>query len=158
MKKNLKKATEAITNILNNFLEDFDCEANFGTDFEYWGGNNVIFYALATPQQQTDAFLDFAKNLFPHIKADPFIWSFFHELGHNQTEEDFTDEEWAEYTHTVKHLLPGKDDMTYFNLPQEYAATYWAGEYMSSHVEEVSALWNKLAPAIQNFYKTMGVK
>ena len=72
--------------------------------------------------------------------------------------DNFTDEEWAEYTHTVKHLLPGKDDMTYFNLPQEYAATYWAGEYLSNHANEVAALWNELAPAIQNFYKTMGVK
>lgn len=158
MKRNLIKASKTITNILNDFLKDFDCEAHLGTDFEYFGGNNLIFYALATPQQQVDAFMDFATSLFPNVKADVFLWSFFHELGHNQTEDDFTDEEWEEYTHTVKHLLPGKDDMTYFNLPQEYAATHWAGEYLTTHVEEVSALWNKLAPAIQNFYKTTGVK
>jgi len=44
--------------------------------------------------------------------------------------------------------------MEYYNLPVEYAATAWAGNYMRTHVEEISTLWSKLQPAIMNFYKS----
>lgn len=158
MNKKIKNAVKPINKILNDFLSSFDCEARLGSDFEYWGGNNMIYYALVVPQSDSDAFVDFANSLFPDVKADVFLWSFLHELGHNQTEDDFEDEEWAEYTDKVHNLKAGKDDLYYFNLPQEKAATEWAGNYMRTHKKEVATLWSKLAPAIQNFYSVMEVE
>ena len=145
MNKKIKNAVKPINKILNDFLSSIDCEARLGSDFEYWGGNNMIYYALVVPQSDSDAFVDFANSLFPDVKADVFLWSFLHE-------------EWAEYTDKVHNLKAGKDDLYYFNLPQEKAATEWAGNYMRTHKKEVAALWSKLAPAIQNFYSVMEVE
>ena len=149
---------QKITDTLNSFLEPFECEAVAGTDFSFWIGSNTIEYTLVVSEVHIQSFIDFTSKLFPNIKADPFLWSIMHEIGHRETEDDFEDEEWEEYQNTVSDLKSGKDDETYYNLPIEYAATYWAGNYMTEHVEEVATLWNKLKPLIAQFYRETEVE
>ena len=55
-------------------------------------------------------------------------------------------------------IRPANPNYEYYNLPIEYAATYWAGKYMISHKDEIKNLWNQLMPLIQDFYKEMEVK
>lgn len=143
-----------ITNILNDFLKKFDCTAALDSDFAYYSDDEMITYALVISDKHTKTFMDFAKTLFPTIEADPFIWSFLHELGHHETEDDFENEEWEEYMERLEY--PITDD-EYYHLPIEYAATYWAGEYMINHQEEIKTLWDELIPAIKDFYNKMGV-
>ncbi len=147
------KELDKITNILNDFLAPFDCVAEPGTDFEYYTGSNTICFALTVSDKHETSFIKFAESLHP-IHADIFLWSFLHELGHNQTEDDFEDDD-TEYWDQVLRV---KTDEEYYNIPQEYAATNWAGEYMEEHAEELGKLWNLLAPAIKAFYKTMEVE
>ena len=154
MKNNQLTALKNITNILNEFLESFDCTAMPDTDFAYYTASNTISYAFVLADNHEKTFIKFVHNLFPNINANIFLWSFLHELGHHETEDDFEDEEWDEYLNIV-HTI--KNDEEYYNLPIEFAATYWAGEYIMNHESEIKTLWNKLAPAIQIFYNEMEV-
>lgn len=147
---------KTITNILNDFLEPFDCVAEPGEDFCYHLSSNTINFAFVVVDKYEKTFMEFVEKLFPRINANPFLWSFLHELGHHETEDDFEDEEWSEYTEAVHGPEP-IDDFTYYNLPIERAATKWAGNFMIEHENEVRELWYKLVPAIYAFYKEMEV-
>lgn len=141
-----------ITNILNDFLEPFDCTAEFGKDFAYYSNDNTITYSLLVIDSCEKTFSKFCKILFPEITADVFLWSFLHELGHNMTEDDFDDKEWIQYRIDA---VSCSNDYQYYNLPIEKAATAWAGEYMLTHTEEVAILWNKLSSTIAEFYEKL---
>ena len=152
---NITKEAEPITNILNEFLAPFDCEARLGTDFAYYTDDNSISYAIITPEKDETEFINFAEKLFPDVKANAFIWSILHELGHHETEDDFEDDEWEDY---MTLTLLDISNEVYFELDIERAATVWAGEYIQSHMEEVTELWNKLQPAIKNFYTELNIE
>jgi hypothetical protein len=143
-----------ITNILNEFLNPFDCEAFPGTDFGYYTASNRIEYSFTVPDQHEKTFMNFVNKNFPRIDANPFLWSFLHELGHHETEDNFNEEQWNQYRHFIRNC---NDDYTYYNLPIERAATEWAANYMITHEDEVRKLWYKLVPIILAFYKDMEV-
>ena len=149
----MKKA-EPITNILNEFLAPFECEAKLGTDFAYFTDDSSITYSLLVPEKDGVEFVKFAEGLFPDVKADIFLWSILHELGHHETEDDFEDDEWEDYMRLTSMNISSE---VYFELDIEYAATVWAGEYIQSHMEEIAELWNKLQPAIKKFYSELNV-
>ena len=142
------KMAEPITEVLNSFLAPFDCEACMGTEFSYMTASNTITYTLVITEKSDKAFKEFTDSLFPNIKADTFLWSTLHELGHHETEDDFDDDEWEEYMRRTSSEI---SDEEYFNLPIEFAATAWAGYYIESHTEEVARLWNDLTAAIKKF-------
>ena len=150
MSLNMSAITE-LNKVLNDFLEPFDCSAYFNDDFCYWYVGSKINYTLVVTDNQADSFLAFAESLFPSIHADIFLWSFLHELGHHETLDDFDEE-----THLLYRTIVNNENLSdeeYYNLPLEKAATEWAGNYMLSHISEISKLWNKIAPLIQQFYK-----
>lgn len=149
---------QKITNILNDFLAPFECVAEVGTDFSYYLASNTINYTLIVSEIHINTFTTFVNNLFPTIHADPFLWSVLHELGHHETEDDFEDDEWKEYDDIVSNWDSfNQKDEEYYNLPIEYAATSWAGNYMITHTKEVKELWNKIKPLIAQFYEEMEV-
>ena len=154
MTDNQTKSLQKITNILNDFLAPFDCNAEAGSDFAYYMASNMITYSFTVSYEHEETFMHFTHELFPDINADIFLWSFLHELGHHETENDFEDEEWDEYLNICNII---EDDYEYYHLPIEYAATYWAGKYITNHESEIKALWDQLVPAFQNFYKEMEV-
>lgn len=150
-----KEKIKVITDILNEFLKEFDCTAKFGADFEYNLVKNRITYALVVPDSMDKKFVKNAEKWFPYVHADVFLWSFLHELGHHETEDDFEEQDWKVYFNIVG--TPHLDPEIYYNLPIEAAATRWAGEFMESHTKEVATLWNKLVPAIHDFYEVTGL-
>ena len=145
---------DTINKYLQEFLDrnEFDCEVALGRDFAYCYEKSLITYTLAIADKQGDSFLEFVKNLFPDIKADIFLWSFLHELGHHETLDDFED-----IIHLVYHKIINSDiamsDEYYYNLPIERAATEWAGNYMKENFSEVARLWQKVQPVINAIYK-----
>lgn len=151
---NVVMEAEPITKILNDFLAPFDCEARLGTDFAYYTDDNSITYSLVVSDENGKAFQKYVEKLFPDIHADLFLWSTLHELGHHETEDDFEDDEWEDY---MTLTLLDISNEVYFELDIERAATVWAGEYIQSHAEEVAELWNKLQPAIKNFYTSINI-
>ena len=146
---------EKINSILNSFLTPFDCECELGTDFEYITAESLIRYTFVVPDESSEAFLKFAERMFPDIKADIFLWSFLHELGHHETADEFEDEEWEDYMQLCKL---GLSDEAYFELDIESAATRWAGDYIQSHEEEIAKLWVELKAAIQEFYTSINLE
>ena len=150
------QALNNITDILNNFLEPFECYAVPASDFAYYIASNRITYALAVSDKHEKTFMNFVHDLFPDIKADVFLWGFLHELGHHETEDDFEDDDWKFYYSKLRQKFD--NDYDYYNLPIERAATEWAGRYMINHTKEIKSLWNKLVPAIKNFCKMMEVE
>ena len=147
----MKKEITAITEILNDFLKPFDCVSNFGETFGFYSISNTVEFALTVKDVHDKTFMDFVTKRYPDIRADIFLWSFLHEVGHHETENDFDDDEWENY---MRAIFNCEDDMEYYHLSIECAATDWAGNYMRTHTDEVSALWKKLQPAIMNFYKS----
>lgn len=153
----LKGVTE-INNILNEFLEQFDCSADIGEDFCYWGHLSEINYAFVVSSNNDIWFKEFAHSLMPNLDCDIFLLSFFHELGHHETIDDIEDDVlkdcWKVKGELNKKKVSTKEDnFRYFNLPDEKSATEWGLQYMMNHQEEVAELWRKLQPAILNFYR-----
>lgn len=151
----MEKALDRITNILNKYLEKFDCIAEPDSNFAYISDKNSVHYSLTIAERHEKSFMKFVNKLFPEIKADIFLWSLFHEIGHNETEDDFDEEEEEEYREMASSNI---SDEEYYNLPMEFAATSWAGEYMKEHQEEIKELWSKLQPAIVDFYEKMEIE
>ena len=152
---NVVMEAEPITKVLNDFLAPFECEARLGTDFAYYTDDSSITYALLVRDESEEAFQKFVEKLFPNIHAPIFLWSILHELGHHETEDEFEDDEWEDYMALTSMDISNE---VYFELDIERAATVWAGEYIQSHVDEVAELWNKLQPAIKNFYSKLNVE
>lgn len=153
----LLRGVERINNILNHFLEDFDCSAEMSSDFCYWHSKNLINYTLAIPNNEDKWFQEFANTLMPELKCDSFLLAFFHELGHHETIDDIDDDIYA-YCEDIKDEINMEDRATrennfkYFNLPVEKIATEWGLTYMKTHEKEVADLWNTLQPALYDFY------
>ena len=154
---------DKINNVLNEFLAEFDITAELGTDFAYWYASGKITYSLVLPEGQ-DYFMNNFNRLAPDIKCDPFLASFLHEVGHNET-LDWIEEAEEAYCDIMKKGLEKKLDkcigdpkkkeelhQIYFDLPDEYEATMWAIEYMRENAEKVAEFWNKLQSAILEFY------
>ncbi len=155
-----------IDDILNDFLDNFEATAHFGSDFCCWIDRNEIEYTVIMPVEETMFFMERFNELAPDIHCDPFLASFFHELGHLCTDHLVEDED-ALYCRDIsteigKELSEGKETLTfeerrelnreYFDLPDEKMATEWAIEFMRNNTEVVSKLWEKLHYAIENFY------
>jgi hypothetical protein len=158
----LQGVTE-INNILNDFLKPFDCTVFLDTDFAYYYEDNTISYTLAVPSETATWYMEFIHNLCPELKVDFFLAALVHELGHEELLTDMDDAVY-DYCQKQKENLKlsydgdnKKINMKYFALPDELAATTWGINYMLSHKEEVSKLWEKLQPAILNFYKLNNV-
>ena len=144
------KHVSAIINTLNEFLEDYDCEVKQDKEFAYYPAVSQITFALEVPTVFDETFMKFVTERHPDIKADVFLWSFLHEVGHHETEDDFDDDEWECY---MRSIFSCNDDMEYYNLPIEAAATDWAADFMRTHSSETKILWEKLQPEILAYHK-----
>lgn len=158
------KGINEINVLINEFLEPFDLTAELGTDFDYCFLENKIHYALVVGDISSKLFIENAEARFPEARADIFLWSLLHEIGHSETLDDLEDGV-EELCMEIKRELSEHADwsiehrhMVYFNCPDEYAATDWAGEYIIAHNNELAIFWNKLQKAINNFYELNGVK
>lgn len=137
--------------------------ARINTDFEYDFEDSAIGFAIVLSSQIEDWFYQFITcNFdFPYT-CDPFIISFFHELGHDQTYMDFTDDEYDEYLEDVDRITEmddGEDKhMAYFSLPFESAATEWAVQYIKDNAEEIKEFWRVCSKLLLNIYKQNNVE
>jgi len=150
------KGLSKVEKIVNEFLEPFGLTGVLDTDFYYLYEEDEVHYAFATPERSFLAFLENAEKRFPQVHADIFLWSLLHEIGHSETGDDLTEDE-EEYSMKEKDRIfqgavpEDEQDELYFSLPDEYAATDWAGHYMMEHAEEVKEFWVKFQSAYQRF-------
>lgn len=152
------QGVDRIENILNEFLEPFECTAELGSDFSYWYSESLICFALAVAESNDIDFREFCKELQPELHCDIFLLSFMHELGHHETLDEWEDEEYLdmkiqkEQINKMKVSQKEKNFM-YFNIPDEKRATEWGLQYIMEHQAEMTQLWNKLQQAIFSFYE-----
>lgn len=165
---NTYKGVNKINNILNDFLEEFDAYAEMGHDFAYIYAKNQIEYTLLLDDNSETYFMNNFHKMAPDIDCDPFLVSILHELGHHETLDDidmFEEIYCLAEKDTITERYVNKDFSSeqelydaYFNLTDEYEATTWAINYIRENAEKVKELWNKLKPAIDNFYKLNAVE
>ena len=146
---------------LTSWLErhDFDAEADYGLDFCVDLSSNVITYTFVVPSEHDRKFFDLCHSLYPDIIAcDNFILSFFHEIGHIETEADFDDKDWQKYWSYCENHKEGDDPMAYYTNPIELAATKWACEYILDHVEEVKEFRDGYVELAKQLFAEYGIE
>lgn len=149
----LKGANE-ISQYLTKWLadHDFDAVAEIGSDWQCDTTSNTIYWALVVPSDLDELFINVCRECQPEItSADTFLLSFFHELGHIETEDEWTDKEWQRYNKFVNELDCTAE--TYFHHPVEITATQWGCDYIVNHVEEIEEFVKGYVPLVKNFYE-----
>ena len=163
MRKTLK-GKKQINRIMNNYLRKFGLKTFLDTDFSAYMEDKEIGYALIVTDASDKYFIPFCESIDKDVKADAFLLSMFHEIGHHMTWDDFSDAQidkgWAA-KEIIEQIIKETDDKeviarenyNYFNLPEERAATEWGINYIKTHADEVADLWRRLQPAIIRFFK-----
>lgn len=150
----LMNGFKEVSDAINNFVLQFDCEAFVAPDFYCDINSNSIFYSLLVPENGAKEFMDSINQHNPIITMDIFLWSLLHEIFHVMTYDDLTDEE-LDYCAHIKDLInKGEvDPEEYYKLPIEYLATEQAVKYANTHINELANFWNELQPLLFRFYE-----
>ena len=166
MAKKKLKGIKRIDKIVNRYLkEKFGIKAYLGVDFSAFLDRREIEYSVFTAGMGDKFFNKFVTGLAPNIKADIFLTSLFHEVGHIYTQYNLSESEWDygwDEKADIENILNDQSidekvieeqHMRYFNLPEEIAATRWAITYMEKYADDVAEFWNELQPAILRFFR-----
>lgn len=156
---------EIITEVLNDFLAEFELTATPSADFYYAWEDNQIGYALAVSEFADTCYQNYVRELCPQLKCDTFLLSFLHEVGHHHTIDDFSDEEYKiqQMEKNYINLRLKSPTLTeqrkielyneYFELAIEKVATVWAINFIISNEDKVRKFWEKAVAAITYFYE-----
>ena len=150
MKKRLK-GIDKINKYIEGYINKWDLYAHIDTDFMYDPTEDTVYWTLVVSEKHDRAFQEFFESLGCDIKTDVFVYSIFHEIGHSQTLEKISDEDYN-YSHDRK-ADPNITDEEYFRLPDEIIASKWAVDYINNNIDEVRDFWNGLKPLIMKFYQ-----
>lgn len=146
--KGIDRLNEFFTEWLHS--HDFDIDAEMDNEFSIDLGRNVLHYAPYYDEDNAKVFFEEVQKDFPEIvECDDAILSFFHEIGHAETECEWEDEDWKEYDEFVKKC---QDNREYFRHPIEWRATEWGCEYILTHTKEVAELWKNMVKLMTWFY------
>lgn len=153
------KGVKEINNYLNWWLRQhhFACTSRYGNDFEYDFLNDIISYSFLVDEQHDRVYRKLCSDLYPELDTcDIFTLSFFHELGHYVTDDDFADQEQEDYWDMVQEIS-SKDDPTdeellvYYRHPIEIAATEWGCQYILDNIDEIKKFCKKMDKLEKNF-------
>lgn len=142
--------------LVKNEYEDITVVEN--NDWYYDHGKTIISYSLVPDSKVEKTFVGFCRECGLTVEVSPFILSFFHELGHYETIDIVTDEEY-ENSFFCKTALNMKEHHTeqdyyaYYNLEMEYLATKWAVNYINEHREEIRYLDKDIT--ILSYFETL---
>lgn len=160
------KGLNKIDRIINEFTLQFDIKADLDTEFQAFCDTMTIGYALFFNEEDRMYFINDAEKRYPEIKADIFLWALMHEIGHCMTDDMWTEEEKAYFEEQKETIawMPAdteEDEQLrndfYHNVPDEFFATKWAGDYMREHPKKIAKFWNELQAAIMRMYRKNGV-
>ena len=163
--RGLGRVTKAINNFSHNkfhilFVPD-DQFCNYIDN-----GEGFCTYGFAINKREQKCMYRWLAQTFDYNPNEIpfFIMCLLHEIGHAQTENDFTDEEWETYSNNVMYFDDAFendeeledsefDDLCceYYDMPQEKAAWVWAFDYVKSHRGECVQLWKRIRKPIREF-------
>lgn len=153
------KGDEKVTKVINTFLKQFGLTCKLGNDFAYYPGDDLITYAFAYVDIDAEGFMRSIERLNPQVKADIFLWSLLHEVGHHETIDMLTDKENRACDKAKKKLnkrsLRGEivDLDEYYDMLDERLATEWAVDYANRHPKTLEKTWEIISRAIRQFYE-----
>ena len=142
---------DKLTNVLDKFLEEFECTSIIDTNFYCLIASNVIAVSLVVSEKNSSSFMSRVNRLYPDIHADEFLWSFLHEVGHIETINTLDDDEL--YFSKTQKKNENITNEVYYELPDEFAATEWAANYMRENTEKVAKFWNEVQSVIMDIYQ-----
>ena len=135
---------ESVTNIIRNFIQDFDEEYDVMLSDTFCAGMDdyTIFYTIPDGSKGEVAFCaNFIQRYPIAANYSPLLLSILHELGHLETEWMMEDE--------PKNLkYRALTDEEYFNLYNERIATDWAGEWLEQNEQKAMLLDCELTTAL----------
>ena len=82
---------------------------------------------------------------YDNSAISPMLWTILHEVGHSETDEDYTEKEYIDGINTKACLACCSDEEMrtnevlqdrYFNTVEEWLATEWAIDYVKSHLRK----------------------
>lgn len=150
------KGIDELNTYLTNWLiaHNFDATAELGMDFEVNLATNRIFYALVVSEEADEIFTRVCAEIHAELAdCDSFYLSFFHEIGHIETENEWTDKEWKKYRNFVERSTSLNNYEEYFYNPIEYAATCWGCDYIVNHREEIEDFSKNVNKLISKIFK-----
>ena len=140
-----------VHSVINDFTKKFGCKAFPDKEFYYYPSIEAVGYILdfGRPIKPNRMFMESVKRNKPKVKLNLFVWCVLHELGHHATQDDFDDEEMARIEKKRARVVKTKAHHTYYNLPDEVAATTWAVNYANEHREEVLEFEDRIFCAVK---------
>ena len=140
---------EKITTSFNIWLEKYGFSARVDgmePDFAWYRSDNTIVYTFVMSEIANEKWNSLLFNeLDCQYKIDPFWSSFLHELGHSETVDFISDEDWRV-----------SDDLSYeeyFHTVREITATKWAVNFINTNPSAVQDLIDLVMPSINEFMK-----
>lgn len=149
MRRRLRGIAE-INNYIDNYVSEWGLTSQLDTDFAYDPVEDIVYWSVVVSEKNSEDFKEFFESLGCVVKADVFIYSLFHEIGHSQTLEYVSEEDYN-YSWDRK-ADPEITNYEYFRLPNEIVATQWAVDYINNNAEEIEEFWNGLQPLLMKFY------
>lgn len=159
------KGLKRVNRIINEFTSQFGLNAHLEPDFCYYRNEHSVAYSLVVCSAD-QYFIPYCSHIDNRVKADVFLISLMHEIGHHFTQFNFSEDDWDKSNDIKEHInealgkYPNKAakwNNIYFNLDVERVATAWGLNYLATHSEEVAEFWAELQPAIMRFYRKNGL-
>lgn len=146
--ENIITTFSPLTATIHDFISTFDeeYEVEMGDEFAANLDTDTVYYSIIYAEDGGRAFYEDFINRFPKCKGmSLMILSLLHEVGHLETEWDMVDD-----TAVRARIRDEKDSERYFALHNEKIATDWAGEWITSHLEEAKMWDDKIMNAYMN--------
>lgn len=159
------KGEKQLNEVVNDFVSQFGCTAELGTDFNYCYETEEIHFSILMEQVANETFMKFICENFPEaarITDNIFIWSILHEVGHHETWQLWSDTEQNGFD-DEKDLIEAfsavsenseeyaKCCTAYYYILDERVATAWAARYIYFHEKELREFWEKWTVALHDF-------
>lgn len=153
-----------VKDVINEFTKKFGCRALPAhllgdNDFYYYPAIETVAYVYKfCPRFKPDRdFMNSVKMHKPRIKLNHFMWALLHEVGHHMTEDTFDEEEKDRINKKRLRVMKTQAILSYYRLPDEWAATEWAVTYANSHAEEVKNLWKRIDALTEEYVASRAV-
>lgn len=148
--------TRKLSRYLSRWCKEhgFDVSVRYDTEFAFWLNKNVVTYSFLVSDFHDKTFQKVFVKQGLEYNCDIFILSFFHELGHYETEDEWTEKQFERFMKQKDELDANKkaDLWKYYYMPDEIRATQWATDYINENADEVAKFWQKVKPLILEIY------
>ena len=140
----MDKLHEYAAAIVHSIDLELEVEQSDENSFDY--AEDLI--RLNLRDDEDNGFMRHLKEKHGYADADkysPMLWTILHEVGHSQTADEYSDEEYEEGLNTKLGLACCSPEELktnevlqdrYFDTAEEWYATEWAIDYLDTHRRE----------------------